>query len=484
MAIDFNLLKKTPGIDQDLLQSVQSSPFQGTTTPATPTILSSNTGKKTNQTNLDSLANIENTITVQAGETLSGIAQREGVKTEDITGFRSGDPNLIFPGEQLTIRGTSPATASMIGAIDKDLQDGALSSTDVTALKDAEANLLEATSRANALKDKPVELDEAMKSIEDFRTQYEKELSDLFKERGVLREERERLATPGVKEIEIRKQLGDVRSQAEAFKLQTQQDKFREFEGQTLGFAGGRAAEIDVKASFRRQEFALEERNLLTELGLEQELREFESKSVDQQISDFESDFELRQKVEEKIQEFEADVLDKANAISDEAKDTLGTFMDALEGVAFEDLSSEAQSQVVKLAGTAGLPIDLVKAALKANKQRQIFDQNIKERQQARLEREDTGAGTIGERKAQAISEFSTAFVPGATLPSGIPVLDSDGFMTPEAWKAAITDAPAEGLTREEFIEEFGYLITTPDGKVSPKYGLTPIEIKLITGEL
>ena len=54
MAIDFNLLKKTEGIDQDLLQSVQDSPFQGTAESITPTILSSNTGKKTNQTNLDS----------------------------------------------------------------------------------------------------------------------------------------------------------------------------------------------------------------------------------------------------------------------------------------------------------------------------------------------------------------------------------------------------------------------------------------------
>lgn len=45
------------------------------------------------------------THTVQAGDTLGAIAQRFGVDPSQITGFRSGDPNLIFPGEELTIGG-------------------------------------------------------------------------------------------------------------------------------------------------------------------------------------------------------------------------------------------------------------------------------------------------------------------------------------------------------------------------------------------
>lgn len=92
--------------------------------------------------------------------------------------------------------------------------------------------------------------------------------------------------------------------------------------------------------------------------------------------------------------------------------------------------------------------------------------------------------GTLAERQANAVSQFSSAFVPGATMPNGIPTLDSDGYITPEAWKAAINDAPGEGLSREEFIKAFGAQIATPDGKVSTKYGLTPTEIKLITGAL
>lgn len=40
---------------------------------------------------------------VEVGQTLSGIAKEYGVTVNDITGFRSNDPNTIFPGEMLTI---------------------------------------------------------------------------------------------------------------------------------------------------------------------------------------------------------------------------------------------------------------------------------------------------------------------------------------------------------------------------------------------
>ena len=38
---------------------------------------------------------------VRIGDTLSGIAQRLGVSMSQITGYRSGNPSLIYPGEVL-----------------------------------------------------------------------------------------------------------------------------------------------------------------------------------------------------------------------------------------------------------------------------------------------------------------------------------------------------------------------------------------------
>lgn len=49
------------------------------------------------------------TYTVQAGDTLSGIAAKLGVSTGAISGYRSGNPNLIYPGEVLKINGGNTA---------------------------------------------------------------------------------------------------------------------------------------------------------------------------------------------------------------------------------------------------------------------------------------------------------------------------------------------------------------------------------------
>lgn len=49
------------------------------------------------------------TYTVQAGDTLSGIAAKLGVSTSAISGYRSGNPNLIYPGEVLKINGGNAA---------------------------------------------------------------------------------------------------------------------------------------------------------------------------------------------------------------------------------------------------------------------------------------------------------------------------------------------------------------------------------------
>ena len=91
--------------------------------------------------------------------------------------------------------------------------------------------------------------------------------------------------------------------------------------------------------------------------------------------------------------------------------------------------------------------------------------------------------GTAEERVQSTVSEYASRFVAGATLPNGIPILDVEGKLTPEAFQAAIADAPAEGLSREKFLTNFGYLIVGADGSVSTVYGLTPAEMKLVGAE-
>lgn len=41
------------------------------------------------------------TVTVLPGDTLSGIGARLGISWTQLTGYRSGNPSLIYPGEVL-----------------------------------------------------------------------------------------------------------------------------------------------------------------------------------------------------------------------------------------------------------------------------------------------------------------------------------------------------------------------------------------------
>jgi LysM repeat protein len=57
------------------------------------------------------------TYTVAKGETLSGIGKKLGIDWKKITGYKSGDPNLIYPGEVLNIPGDEAVTEKPITPI-------------------------------------------------------------------------------------------------------------------------------------------------------------------------------------------------------------------------------------------------------------------------------------------------------------------------------------------------------------------------------
>lgn len=90
-------------------------------------------------------------------------------------------------------------------------------------------------------------------------------------------------------------------------------------------------------------------------------------------------------------------------------------------------------------------------------------------------------SGTAADRLQSSISAGQSNFVSGAKLPDGTPIIDSSGYATPLAWKQLIAQAPANGLTRQQFIDNYSQYIYTKKGEVSAAYGLTPAEVKKIT---
>ncbi len=87
---------------------------------------------------------------------------------------------------------------------------------------------------------------------------------------------------------------------------------------------------------------------------------------------------------------------------------------------------------------------------------------------------------TLEERQNVAVASISSKIIPGARTPSGVPITDSNGFITPGAWNDMIQHAPEIGLSRDTFIKSFGnYLyIDSKTDLPSKSYKLTPKEIK------
>lgn len=322
----------------------------------------------------------------------------------------------------ITLHGvsSSPVSSNMIGQVNQASAEGLTDAEQLAALKKKETDAMSSIQLAQSAIDKGdvVGLDVYVKQFNEQKAKYEKDLADYMTNVNQLRSERMRLATPGLREQEISRQLKDLRIEQERFNLQTEKDKMSEFEGQTLGFAGGRASEIDIKASFRRKETALSEQNLLLELGLQQQAREYQGKAVEQQLSDFASDFQLHQQVEEKLNVMENDILEKASKLEADSRTILGTFMKDLEGMAFEDLSAQAQAKVTDLARQGNIPISLLQDALKAQKARVDFDNALKAGAAADKEKLQFISGTK-EQQSGVFNPKTGTFTPFSGIRTG-----------------------------------------------------------------
>ena len=352
-------------------------------TPSSPTVLSSEGGFNNLQTAKGDIANLENAITIQSGDTLSKLAAQKGTTVEELMKLNPDikDPNLIYAGNKLNLPISSPAGQKMLGDVNAAISGGNLTADQqagLTSLQDQADTVTTSTAKAKAALEAGdyTSMDSYVEQAKASQAALEKNLADYFTSIKDLRQQQLNLMSPTAREQELNKSLLALRAEADKFALDNEEKKFNEYEAQTQGFAQGRGNEIDIRAGFRNREMAAKEKNLLLELGLEQEARKLASGTLEQQLKDFESDFELRGKVDEQINKIEQDVIDRADKLTKDSKDTLSKLMDSFDGFSFEDLSPDSQKQLTDLATRAGLDINLVKDALKAQKARKVLDQS------------------------------------------------------------------------------------------------------------
>lgn len=278
-------------------------------------------------------------------------------------------------------------------------------------------------------------MDAYRQSVKD----WQKSLSDYVKQTKDYRTKFLGTLAPGEEERKLQAQLADLRAKQDAFNLQTEKDKFDEFQGQTLGFAAGRASEIDIKASFKKQEQALEEKNLLTRLGLMQFAREYEGKTLAAQLDFIKDDFDLQTKIQDKLDKQEEDILDAVNAYSDKSKKTLSDILSMFEGVSVDDMPEDTQNQLKSLSSQSGIDFGLIKTALQAQKDRYTFE-NATKGLLSVSEAKELGV-PYGTTKAQAVG-----IVPGKDTPRE----DGTNQTFWDAFDSAVLGLPKAQMERAE----------------------------------
>lgn len=226
--------------------------------------------------------------------------------------------------------------------------------TKTSALAEAKA--------ASDIKD-PEALADATQKKEEAEKSERESINDLIADLKATRETFIAGLVPTERETELRRELRTLRTERQLLPLELRKEGIS-----AAGIASRQVGDERVRA--------IQEGNLLFELGLEQEAREFRTKSIDIQLGFIRDDINLQSKIESQIRKDEQDVIDRARDLSRESLNVLNDILegDAFGGLAFEDLEG-SQADLLKLIEPfPDLTPDLLSRAMKNAKQREILD--------------------------------------------------------------------------------------------------------------
>lgn len=428
--------------------------------PTTPvSTLSSQAGQQIVDRNTQDLQRMNQYVAIPAGtgtsyfqQTSQGLSAVQDQNT--LQGLKSGS----IPAEQQqqfqpgALRfASSPAMANQVQEANSFIQSGN-ATPDLQQKYGATTDLQNEyyssiASAENALNNKDyANMDYHIERAKGLQTQLTESINQLNRDMKPLRDAYIASLTPGAKEQQLSKSANDIKGQIEQFKIQTEEDKFREFEGQTLGFAGGRAAEIDIRAEFKLQRMNQELSNVLGELGLEQDARKTTQEGATTQLDWLTGDFELQQKVQERLTQEEDRLFERADALRGEAKDVLGALLDSLQGVNPDEIPEQQKTQLQNIATQAGIPFDILTSGLKVQYQREQFENALRSAQETRLSEDEDTPSTLEERNREAAVSMASQ------LDS---VKGADGYISPDNYLVAKREWVNKGFLSKDFDERF-----------------------------
>lgn len=198
------------------------------------------------------------------------------------------------------------------------------------------------------------------------------------------------------------------------------------------------------------------------------------------------------------LQNYQSQQIAKAKAAQDlvefnqgESDKAVTQYTDTLSKIQLpspEQLKGMTDDQLMALPAVqqglkAGYSLSGIKADLNSAAVLQAQNLAFKEAQTANETRLANAAGktSSAETKQNSLASISEQLVAGTTISPNddTPVLDSNGYITPQAWKTLEENAPGMSLSRDDLLSEFGYkLYVDSSGNPSKAYGVSPEEAK------
>ena len=174
------------------------------------------------------------------------------------------------------------------------------------------------------------------------------------------------------KENSLQQTLKDIRAKADQVNLEAQAG-INEVTDQpiAMGFITGQAASIERRANTKLQTLSAQEKNVLTELGLEQAAQKLETDGLKDAVVFAQQNQQMITDLWDKVNAQQDRVLTRAMQMETGSRQTLGMILDNFKGLTLDQLDATAQGQVGALAAKAGIPISLVAEGMKvvANQQ-------------------------------------------------------------------------------------------------------------------
>lgn len=179
-------------------------------------------------------------------------------------------------------------------------------------------------------------------------------------------------------ETQLKTQLADIVAKEDAVNMGSKIYKNNlEGEGISSGAIQGRSIAQDRSTALTTEALALQEKNLLTRLGLEADARGVQTKIAENKYANVKDTIEYAAKAQAEIDKQKAALVTATDKMTDNTRQALTTILSQFKGIDFHSLSTEAQLKVQTMANSLGIPIDVIMKGMEVNKNQQDLE-NLK----------------------------------------------------------------------------------------------------------